>query len=141
MAHVHTHAVGQQALQQAKALLLSRDLHGAFAEFERAQGVFHSLAEAAVSATVSAAAETAAKGVADELLMISKQFGHNPFLALELQPVNDRAKVKKAYFRLARKYHPDKSPGTKQLFVQIQEAYELLRDDHSLERAFARLRR
>eukprot|EP00750_Incisomonas_marina_P010792 INCI16308.11.p2 GENE.INCI16308.11~~INCI16308.11.p2 ORF type:complete len:762 (+),score=154.32 INCI16308.11:285-2570(+) len=130
MAHAHTHAAGQQALQQAQALLLSRDLHGAFAEFERAQGVFHALA-----------AETAAKGVADELLSISRQFLQNPFLALQLQPVNDRAKVKKAYFRLARKYHPDKSPGTKQLFVQIQEAYELLRDDRSLERAFARLRR
>jgi len=38
-------------------------------------------------------------------------------------PIED---VKKAYKRLALKYHPDKNPGTEEKFKQISEAYQAI---------------
>jgi len=53
----------------------------------------------------------------------------------ELLEVNRSAngdEIKKAYHRLAMKYHPDRNPGDKEAelkFKEINEAYEVLKDD------------
>ncbi|HHU61504.1 MAG TPA: tetratricopeptide repeat protein [Natronincola sp.] len=47
------------------------------------------------------------------------------YKALEITPVADSHDIKKAYFRLVRKYSPEKEP---EKFQQIRRAYETLRD-------------
>ena len=49
--------------------------------------------------------------------------------------------VKKAFRKLAVKYHPDKEGGSEEKFKEINEAYEVLKDkqkrqryDHSVDR-------
>lgn len=39
---------------------------------------------------------------------------------------HDEAKVRKAYFRLAQKYHPDKNPEGREMFEKVNKAYEFL---------------
>lgn len=44
----------------------------------------------------------------------------------------DKKALKKAYYRLAKQYHPDKNPGNKeaeQKFKEITHAFEILNDD------------
>ncbi|KAJ8321004.1 hypothetical protein KUTeg_002591 [Tegillarca granosa] len=39
---------------------------------------------------------------------------------------HDEAKVRKAYFKLAQKYHPDKNPDGREIFERVNKAYEFL---------------
>lgn len=47
---------------------------------------------------------------------------------LEVPKTASEEEIKKAYRKLALKYHPDKETGDKEKFQQIQEAYEVLSD-------------
>lgn len=38
----------------------------------------------------------------------------------------NKTEVRRAYFKLAQKYHPDKNPDGREIFEQITSAYELL---------------
>jgi len=52
---------------------------------------------------------------------------------LEVSQDADKATIKKAYRKMAKKYHPDKNPGDKEaehMFKLCNEAYQCLSDDH-----------
>ncbi|KAF8078284.1 DnaJ protein [Lyophyllum atratum] len=55
----------------------------------------------------------------------------NPYEVLGVKPDSTPAEIKKTYFSLARKYHPDSNPdkGAQDKFVEIQEAYDTLKDE------------
>ncbi|XP_062841489.1 dnaJ homolog subfamily C member 13-like isoform X2 [Trichomycterus rosablanca] len=42
------------------------------------------------------------------------------------QGQHDESKIRKAYFRLAQKYHPDKNPDGRDMFEKVNKAYEFL---------------
>ncbi|XQJ29071.1 endosomal trafficking protein RME-8, putative [Leishmania guyanensis] len=48
---------------------------------------------------------------------------------LELQPHPSKQEMRKAYYQLASRYHPDKNPNGREVFEQIQRAYEFLATD------------
>ena len=47
---------------------------------------------------------------------------------LELTKKANKDEIKKKYKTLSRKYHPDKNPNNKEIFIEITEAYEILSD-------------
>jgi DnaJ-class molecular chaperone len=53
----------------------------------------------------------------------------NPYEVLGLEPDATRADVKKAFRKLAQKYHPDKSDGDESVYLEAQEAYNILYDE------------
>ncbi|KAG6869168.1 hypothetical protein C0993_012267 [Termitomyces sp. T159_Od127] len=55
----------------------------------------------------------------------------SPYDVLGVKPDATQAEIKKTYFALARKYHPDTNPdkGAQDKFVEIQEAYDTLKDE------------
>uniref|UniRef100_A0A3Q2XC25 DnaJ heat shock protein family (Hsp40) member C13 n=1 Tax=Hippocampus comes TaxID=109280 RepID=A0A3Q2XC25_HIPCM len=42
------------------------------------------------------------------------------------QGMHEESKIRKAYFRLAQKYHPDKNPDGREMFEKVNKAYEFL---------------
>ncbi|KIJ21519.1 hypothetical protein PAXINDRAFT_65314 [Paxillus involutus ATCC 200175] len=55
----------------------------------------------------------------------------NPYNVIGVAKDASPAEIKKSYFALARKYHPDTNPDkdAQAKFVEIQEAYDTLKDD------------
>ncbi|KAJ3576146.1 hypothetical protein NP233_g633 [Leucocoprinus birnbaumii] len=55
----------------------------------------------------------------------------NPYEVLGVKSDASAADIKKAYFALARKFHPDTNPdkNARDKFVEIQDAYDTLKDD------------
>jgi molecular chaperone DnaJ len=53
------------------------------------------------------------------------------YSVLEVERAASKADIKKAYLKLARKYHPDvnKDQGAEARFKEVKEAYEILSDD------------
>lgn len=60
--------------------------------------------------------------------MVTKQ---DYYTTLEVERTASKADIKKAYLRLARKFHPDvnKEDGAEARFKEVKEAYEILSDD------------
>ena len=54
----------------------------------------------------------------------------DPYKLLGVGKAASQAEIKKAYYQLAKKYHPDqnKDPKAREKFVEIQHAYEVLSD-------------
>jgi molecular chaperone DnaJ len=52
----------------------------------------------------------------------------DPYKLLDVGKSATQAEIKKAYYQLAKKYHPDKNkdPKAREKFVEIQYAYEIL---------------
>ena len=70
----------------------------------------------------------------------------NHFEVLEVERTATAADVKKAYFRLARLYHPDTAAGSEsarrakeQITARLNEAYEVLRNDRRRDEYLAEL--
>ncbi|KAI0651577.1 hypothetical protein C8Q79DRAFT_899086 [Trametes meyenii] len=55
----------------------------------------------------------------------------DPYQVLGVKRDASPAEIKKTYFSLARKYHPDTNPdkNAQEKFVEIQEAYDILKDE------------
>ncbi|GAA5957889.1 hypothetical protein JCM21900_001300 [Sporobolomyces salmonicolor] len=55
----------------------------------------------------------------------------NPYQVLGVGKDASTSEIKKSYYQLAKKFHPDsnKEKGAKEKFVEIQEAYDTLSDD------------
>jgi DnaJ-class molecular chaperone len=52
----------------------------------------------------------------------------NLYKVLGISQDADPAKIKKAYWKAAKRNHPDVSPGTSKKFREVQEAYDILSD-------------
>lgn len=52
----------------------------------------------------------------------------NYYKILEISEKASLNEIKTAYYRLAKKYHPDVNPNASNYFIQINEAYEVLSD-------------
>lgn len=53
----------------------------------------------------------------------------NYYQILEVSPEASQEEIKRAYRRLAKKYHPDQNPQAKDQFKEVAKAYETLGDE------------
>lgn len=63
--------------------------------------------------------------------MLQKRGYCDYYEILGIDPSAREAEIKKAYHRLAMRYHPDRNPGDEKaedLFKEVSEAYHALRD-------------
>ena len=113
--------------RQARNLLEEEDggrqkTHEAFATLARARGLLTPHASKAKKQLLI---------IQNELESMFNFFAKHPYDALCLSDNKNHSSssIKKKYRRLVRKYHPDKGgPHTKQLFLAIKDAYDLLLD-------------
>ena len=112
----------------------SGDLHDAYANLLRAKA---KLALQQTAQKKRAASTQASSSIETELSAMSKLFSADPYAALAVSPTANAKVVKKAYFKLARKYHPDKmgfnadeanAADAHVLFAQVSSAYDTLND-------------
>jgi curved DNA-binding protein CbpA len=57
---------------------------------------------------------------------VSNSLPADPYYILGVSKEDDITQVKKKYFELAKKYHPDLNPNneySKKMFILVQEAY------------------
>ncbi len=63
---------------------------------------------------------------------------HNPYQVLGVSPNASDEEIKKAYRKLAKKYHPDRNPGDKEAAKKMQEinaAYEQIKNPEKAQQA------
>ncbi|CAO3656656.1 unnamed protein product [Mucor fragilis] len=62
---------------------------------------------------------------------INQQRNEDPYKVLGVSKSSSQSDIKKAYYKLAKQYHPDtnKDKDAREKFVHIQEAYEILSDE------------
>src|SRR4030066_258493 len=51
------------------------------------------------------------------------------YKSLGVEKSASKDEIKKAFYKLAHKYHPDKKEGNEAKFKQVNEAYQVLSDD------------
>lgn len=56
---------------------------------------------------------------------------HDFYVVLGISRDADLDQIKRAYRKLVKRYHPDTSPQQPDKFLEVQRAYETLRDEHS----------
>eukprot|EP01132_Coremiostelium_polycephalum_P005243 gene5243-6524_t len=65
---------------------------------------------------------------------ISDKEPYNPYTVLGLTEGASLDEIKKSYRKLSLKYHPDKSPESADLYIQVAKAYETLTDEATREK-------
>ena len=60
----------------------------------------------------------------------------NPYELLGVKPDTDFKEVKRAYRKLANKYHPDKENGDEEKFKQIQQAYDNIKSGKANQKTY-----
>lgn len=58
----------------------------------------------------------------------------DPYELLNVSPSSTEKEIKSSFRDLSKKFHPDKNPETKDLYVLITKAYETLTNPEALER-------
>lgn len=53
----------------------------------------------------------------------------NYYEILKVDKNSSLEEIKKSYFQIVKLYHPDLNPNSESLFIETQEAYEILSDN------------